>query len=69
MIVRLYYDDCRHCSSDDYPYKIIRVVNVNHFWAIWDSDEDLIKCDSDDRSHLEFLKKDRIIEVWIGEEE
>lgn len=38
MIVKLYYDDCKCCFSDD-------------------------------RSHLEFLKKDRIIEVWIGEEE
>lgn len=54
MIVRLYYDDCRHCSSEDYPYKIIRVVNVIHFWTLWDSDEDLIKCDSEDRSHLDF---------------
>lgn len=69
MIVRLYYDDCRHCSSDDYPYKIIKVDNVNHFWSKWYSEEDFIKCDSKDRSHLKYLKKDRVIEVWIEEEE
>ena len=35
MKVTLYYDDCRHCSSDDYTYKIIKVDNVNHFWSNW----------------------------------
>lgn len=63
MIVKLFYDDYKCCFSEDYPYKIIRVVNVNHFWALWDSDEDLIKCDSDGKPHVEFLKKDRVIEV------
>lgn len=69
MIVRLYYDDCRHCSSEDYPYKIIRVDNVNHFWSNWYSEKELIRCDSEGRSRLEYLKKDKVIEIWIGEEE
>lgn len=68
MIIRLYYDDCRHCSSDDYPYKIIKVENVNHFWSNWYSEKELIRCDSDGWSRLEYLKKDRVIEIWIEEE-
>lgn len=37
MKITLYYDDCRHHSSDDYPF--------------------------------EYLKKDRVIEIWIEGEE
>ena len=69
MIVRLYYDDCRHCSSDDYPYKIIKTYNLNDFVDDWYSYDDFIKYDSADRSHLKYLKKDRVIEIWIEEEE
>ena len=58
MKITLYYDDCRHCSSEDYP-----------FWNNWYSEKELIRCDSDDRSHLEYLKKDRVIEIWIESEE
>lgn len=69
MIIKLYYDDCRHYSDDDYPCKIIKTDNTKDFWDDWYCDDDLIKCSSEDSSRLEYLKKDRVIEIWIGEEE
>lgn len=68
MIVKLFYDDCRHDSNQDYPYKIIRIDNIDDFWDDWHCDDDLIKCDVDVMPHLEYLKKDRVIEIWIEEE-
>ena len=69
MIIRLFYDECRHYSDEDYPCKIIKTDNVNDFWDDWHCDDDLIKCDSEDSSHLEYLKKDRVIEMWIEYED
>lgn len=68
MIVRLYYDDCRHYSDEDYPCKIIKTDNVNDFWDDWYCD-DVINCSSENSSYLQYLRKDRVIEIWIGEEE
>lgn len=42
MIIRLFYDDCRHYSDEDYPCKIIKTDNVNDFWDDWHCDDDLI---------------------------
>lgn len=64
MIVTLYYDDCRHYTDS----KIIKTDNVNDFWDDWYCDNDVIKCSSEDSSHLEYLKKDRVIEIWIEDE-
>ncbi|KWZ89110.1 hypothetical protein HMPREF3224_01957 [Anaerococcus hydrogenalis] len=69
MIVRLYYDDCRHYSDEDYPCKIIKTDNVNDFWDDWYCDDDVINCSSENSSYLQYLRKDRVIEIWIGEEE
>ncbi len=69
MIIRLFYDDCRHYSDEDYPCKIIKTDNVNDFWDDWHCDDDFIKCDSKDKPHLEYLKKDRVIEIWIEVED
>lgn len=35
------------------------------FWDDWHCDDDLIKYSSEDNQHLEYLKKDRVIEIWI----
>lgn len=69
MIIRLFYDDCRHYSDDDYPSKIIKTDNVYDFWDDWYCDDDFIKCSSENSSHLEYLKKDKVIEIWIEVEE
>lgn len=69
MIIRLFYDDCRHYSDEDYPYKITKTDNIYDFWDDWYCDDDFIKCSSEDNQHLEYLKKDRVIEIWIEDED
>lgn len=69
MIVRLYYDDYKHYSDEDYPCKIIKTDNVNDFWDDWYCDDDVINCSSVNSSYLQYLRKDRVIEIWIEVEE
>lgn len=69
MKITLYYDDCRHYSDDDYPCKIIKTNNLIDFWDEWYCDNDVIKCSSKYSSRLEYLKKDRVIEIWIEVED
>ena len=67
MIVRLYYDDCRHYSDDDYPCKTLTVKDYEEFDLYFFDKSKYIRCD-DEGGYKVFLKKDRIIEIWIEEE-
>jgi hypothetical protein len=68
MKITLYYDDCRHYSDEDYPYKTLTVKDYEEFDLYFCDKSDYIRCD-DENGYQVLLKKDRIIEVWIGEEE
>ena len=68
MIVRLYYDDSRHYSDEDYPYKTLTVKDYEEFDLYFVDKSPYIRCD-DEGGNQVFLKKDRIIEVWIEVEE
>lgn len=69
MIIRLFYDDCRHYSDEDYPCKIIKTDNIEGFWDEWYMDDNIILCSSEYISRMEYLKKDRVIEIWIEDED
>ena len=64
MKVTLYYDDCRHYSNDDYSYKTLTVKDYEEFDLYFFDKSKYIRCD-DEGGYKVFLKKDRIIEVWI----
>lgn len=68
MIVTLYYDDCRHYSDDDYPCKNLTVRDFEEFDLYFSDKAEYIRCD-DENGNQVFLNKDRIIEIWIKEEE
>lgn len=68
MKITLYYDDSRHYSDEDYPYKTLTVKDYEEFDLYFVDKSPYIRCD-DEGGYKVFLKKDRIIEVWIGEEE
>lgn len=68
MIVKLFYDDCRHYSDDDYPCKNLTVDNFAEFVSIIFDKSPYIRCD-DEEGYEVLLNKDRIIEIWIKEEE
>lgn len=68
MIVKLYYDDCRKFSDDDYPCKKLTVDNFEDFVSILFNESPYITCDYEEGYQV-FLNKDRIIEIWIKEEE
>lgn len=68
MIVTLYYDDSRHYSDEDYPCKTLNVKDYEEFDLYFFDKSEYIRCD-DENGYQVLLKKDRIIEVWIGEEE
>lgn len=68
MIVTLYYDDCRHYSDDDYPCKTLTVKDYEEFDLYFSDKAEYIRCD-DENGNQVFLNKDRIIEIWIKEEE
>lgn len=67
MKITLYYDDCRHYSDDDYPYKTLTVKDYEEFDLYFFDKSEYIRCD-DENEYQVLLKKDRIIEIWIGEE-
>lgn len=68
MIVRLYYDDSRHYSNEDYPNKTLTVRDFEEFDLYFNDKSKYIRCD-DENGNQVFLNKDRIIEIWIKEEE
>lgn len=68
MIVKLFYDDSRYYSREDYPCKTLTVKDYEEFDLYFVDKSPYIRCD-DEGVYKVFLKKDRIIEVWIGEEE
>lgn len=61
MIVRLY-------SDDDYPCKTLTVRDFEEFDLYFNDESKYIRCD-DEEGYKVFLKKDRIIEFWIGDDE
>lgn len=68
MKVTLYYDDCRHYSDEDYPCKTLTVRDFEEFDLYFFDKSPYIRCDDEDGYEV-FLNKDRIIEVWIGDDE
>lgn len=68
MIVKIFYDDCRHYSNEDYPYKTLTVKDFEEFDLYFFDKSPYIRCD-DENGNQVLLKKDRIIEVWIEREE
>lgn len=68
MIIKLFYDDSRLYSGTEYPCKILTVKDYEEFDLYFSDKSPYIRCD-DEHENQVLLKKDRIIEVWIGEEE
>lgn len=63
--VTLYYQD----ETLDYinlPNKNIFVKNEEEFWEIYNSNNEYIKCEDElEGAFSVYLKKDKIIEIWI----
>lgn len=63
--VTLYYQD----ETLDYinlPNKNIFVKNEEEFWEKYNSNNEYIKCEDDlEGAFSVYLKKDKIIEIWI----
>lgn len=68
MIIKLYYDDCRHYSNDDYSYKTLTIKDYEEFDLYFFDKSQYIRCD-DEGGNQVLLNKDRVIEIWIEEEE
>ena len=68
MKVTLYYDDSRHFSNGDYPYKTLTVRDFEEFDLYFFDKSKYIKCD-DEGGNQVYLNKDRVIEIWIEVEE
>lgn len=63
--VILYYED----NTLDYsspPCKEIFVKNEKEFWKIYNKSKEYVKCeDALEGAYSVYLKKDKIIEIWI----
>ena len=67
MIVRLFYDDCRDYFDHEYPCKTLTVRDFEEFDLYFNDKSKYIRCD-DEAGYKVYLKKDRVIEIWIEEE-
>lgn len=68
MKITLYYDDSRHFSNGDYTYKTLTVRDFEEFDLYFFDKSPYIRCD-DEGGNQVLLNKDRVIEIWIEEEE
>lgn len=68
MIIKLFYDDSRYYSDEDYPYKTLTVKDYEEFDLYFFDKSPYIRCD-DENGYQVLLKKDRVIEIWIEGEQ
>ena len=63
--VILYYDD-NTLDYSDLPCREIFVKNEEEFWKIYNKSKEYVKCeDALEGAYSVYLKKDKIIEIWI----
>lgn len=63
--VILYYED-KTLDDIDPPCQKIFVNNEDEFWKIYNSSNEYIKCEDElEGAFSVYLKKDKIIEIWI----
>lgn len=63
--VTLYYEDNTLDYSDP-PSKEVFVKNEEEFWKKYNSSSEYIKCEDElEGAYSVYLKKDKIMEIWI----
>lgn len=63
--VILFFQD-NTVENDETPHKTIYVKDEKEFWKRYNSSNEYIKCEDEfEGQYSAYLKKDKIIEIWI----